>query len=39
MLERLELSIDRIKEIKAENKLQQEYQKYYENPGMFHAPR
>ena len=35
MLERLELSIDRIKEIKAENKLQQEYQKYYETIGNF----
>ena len=30
MLERLELSIERIKEIKLENKLQQEYQAYFE---------
>ena len=35
MLERLELSLDRIKEIKSENKLQQEYQNYFEKVGDF----
>ena len=35
MLERLQLSLDRIKEIKTENKLQQEYQKYFETVGDF----
>ena len=35
MLERLELSIERIKEIKTENKLQQEYQNYFEKVGDF----
>ena len=35
MLERLELSIDRIKEIKLENKLQKEYQAYFEKVSEF----
>ena len=35
MLERLELSIERIKEIKTENKLQQDYQNYFEKVGDF----
>ena len=35
MLERLELSIERIKEIKTENKLQQDYQNYFEKAGDF----
>ena len=35
MLERLELSIERIKEIKTENELQQEYQNYFEKVGDF----
>ena len=35
MLERLQLSLDRIKEIKTENKLQTEYQKYFETVGDF----
>ena len=35
MLERLELSLDRIKEIKAEKKLQKEYQDYFETVAEF----
>ena len=35
MLERLELSIERMKEIKTENKLQQEYQAYFEKIADF----
>ena len=35
MIERLELSIDRIKEIRSEKKLQQEYQDYFEKVAEF----
>ena len=35
MLERLELSIERIREIKTENKLQKEYQEYFEKVSEF----
>ena len=35
MLKRLQLSLDRIGEIKAENKLQKEYQNYFETVGDF----
>ena len=35
MLERLELSIDRMKEIKSEKKLQKEYQNYFEKVAEF----
>ena len=35
MLERLELSLERIKEIKAEKKLQKEYQDYFEKTAEF----
>ena len=35
MLERLQLSLDRVKEIAAEKKLQQEYQEYFEAVGDF----
>ena len=35
MLERLQLSIDRIKEIKSEKKLQKEYQNYFEKVAKF----
>ena len=35
MLERLELSLERIKEIKTEKKLQKEYQAYFEKVAEF----
>ncbi|MBR5317287.1 MAG: leucyl aminopeptidase, partial [Lachnospiraceae bacterium] len=35
MTERLQLSLDRIKEIKSEKKLQQEYQAYFETVADF----